>query len=313
MRPGKRSHEQGSGPRKRTAATSPAIEQTQKTPANTEPTIHHPEYITPASFGSSGSGAASHQTVIIITSLDDVVSKLASERDECAVALCSAARTLQRGVQAEIRRLCTPWGVQQTEKKASGKHGRRADGVLINELKSVFIAKATEHFRTISKNIATEQFVTGSIAQFSLESAITQTLHRIKAITGDIEVLARVVDHACHSQQCISHVVSAMCQEAAWKTTRDLRNDQPLDACGYIAADAVCRLREAAFAEADGWHHMRLPDYARQECIDRGNKLLHKTDLDRILNSDQVNRLVRHFSHLDQRDGGPVQSRSITF
>ena len=51
-----------------------------------------------------------------IKSLADVVSKLASECDESAVALCSAARTLQRGVQAEIRNLCRPWGVQLTAK-----------------------------------------------------------------------------------------------------------------------------------------------------------------------------------------------------
>ena len=102
-----------------------------------------------------GSSAASAD--VAITSLDDVVSKLASERDESAVALCSAARTLQRGVQAEIRRLCTPWGVQLTEKKASGQRGRRADGVIKTELTAAFIEKASEHFRSIPVSIATEQ------------------------------------------------------------------------------------------------------------------------------------------------------------
>ena len=92
-----------------------------------------------------------------------------------------------------------------------------------------------------------------------------------------------------------------MCREAKWKISRDLCNDHPFDACGYIAADAVCRLREAALAEANGWHRMKLPDYARLECIDRGNQVLRKRNLDRILDSDQVNRLVRHYSHVDQR------------
>ena len=92
-----------------------------------------------------------------------------------------------------------------------------------------------------------------------------------------------------------------MCREASWKISEDLFNDQPLDACGYIAADAVCRLREAALAEANGWHSMKLPDYAGLECIDRGNQVLRNRNIHRILDSDQVNRLVRHFSHLDQR------------
>ena len=61
---------------------------------------------------------------------------------------------------------------------------------------------------------------------------------------------------------------------AAWKISADLCNDQPLDACGYIAADAVCLLRNAALAEANGWHDIQLPDYAQLECISRGNNVL---------------------------------------
>ena len=45
---------------------------------------------------------------ITIKCLADVVSKLASATDESAVALCTAARTLQKGVQAQIRNLCKP-------------------------------------------------------------------------------------------------------------------------------------------------------------------------------------------------------------
>ena len=97
------------------------------------------------------------------------------------------------------------------------------------------------------------------------------------------------------------HRVVAMCREAKWKISSELCKDQPLDACGYIAADAVCRLREAALAEANGWHHMKLPDYASLECIERGNQVLRKGHLDRILDSDQVNRLVRRYSYVDQR------------
>ena len=92
-----------------------------------------------------------------------------------------------------------------------------------------------------------------------------------------------------------------MCREAAFNTSTDLCSDQPLDACGYIAADAVCCMREAALAEANSWHCMKLPDYADLECVRRGNQVLGKKDLDRILDSDEVNRLVRRYSHLDQR------------
>ena len=75
------------------------------------------EHITHASRASTpevppGSGTVSHPTHSAISSLDDVVAKLASERDESAVALCGAVRTLQRSVQADMRKLCKPWGVQ---------------------------------------------------------------------------------------------------------------------------------------------------------------------------------------------------------
>ena len=52
---------------------------------------------------------------------------------------------------------------------------------------------------------------------------------------------------------------------------------------------------------ANSWHHIQLPDYAQPECISRGNKALRKTSDDRILDVDEVNRIVRYYSHLDQR------------
>ena len=114
-------------------------------------------------------------------------------------------------------------------------------------------------------------------------------------------ILIRVIDHACSSEHSISYRVVAMLRLAHWKISTDLFNDQPLDACGYIAADAVCRLREAALSETNSWHTIQLPDYAQLECISRGNKVLHKQDDQRILDTDEVNRLLRHYSHLDQR------------
>ena len=99
----------------------------------------------------------------------------------------------------------------------------------------------------------------------------------------------------------MSYRLVAMLRLAHWNISADLCNDQPLDACGYIAADAVCRLRDAALSEANSWHDIQLPDYAQLECISRANKVLRKKGDHRILDTDEVNRLVRHYSHLDQR------------
>ena len=60
------------------------------------------------------------------------------------------------------------------------------------------------------------------------------------------------------------------------------------------------RLREAALSEANSWHVQQLPDYAQLECISRGNKVLGKKGDERVLESDEVNTLVRHYSHLDE-------------
>mgnify|MGYP007022703585 CR=1 FL=1 len=225
--------------------------------------------------------ATEHMT---INSLDDVVSKLAFECDESAAVLRNAVQTLQGGVQAEVRNLCNRWNVQLTTKNDNGKYSKRADHILKSELENTFIAKAKEHFRAKAienqpiqlkketdaptsssateraASVATERHTSVSVAteranvEFSIEGAMAEALHRIKSVDGDIEILARVVDHACHSQQCISHRVATMCGEAKWKISTDLCNDQPLDACGYIAADAVCRLRGAALSEANRWH-----------------------------------------------------------
>ena len=104
------------------------------------------EHIAPASYGSAGE-ASSGCGDMTIESIDDVVSKLSSDCDESAAALRNAVQTLQRGVQAEIRNLCKPWGVQLTAKNDNGKYSKRASAVLKSELKDTFIAKAKEHFR----------------------------------------------------------------------------------------------------------------------------------------------------------------------
>ena len=209
--------------------------------------------------------ATEHMT---INSLDDVVSKLAFECDESAAVLRNAVQTLQGGVQAEVRNLCSRWNVQLTTKNDNGKYSKRADHILKSELENTFIAKAKEHFRAKAtenqliqlkketdaptSSSATER--AASVAtehakvEFSIEDAIAETLHRIKSIDAHIEILVRIVDHACHSQQCVSHRVATMCREAKWKISTDLFDDQPLDACGInpslgISGDACISSR----------------------------------------------------------------------
>ena len=238
--------------------------------------------------------------------------------------LVNAAQTVLKGSQKDIRDLCKSWGVQLRIQQRY-----RPTGTLKQELKTALIKRAmklkseteasaggaaTERaeiqvragdalaeaprspIQVAAESTATEH----AGAEFCLEAAIVGTLRSLSAIHGDSEILVRVVDHACHSEQCISHRVAAMCREAQWNVSEELCNDQPLDACGYIAADAVCRLREAALSEANLWHRMQLPDYARLECIDRGNRVLRNRAHERILDSDQVNQLVLHYSHVDQ-------------
>ena len=187
--------------------------------------------------------------------------------------------------------------------RAKATENQPLQHALTDHTSAIQMKKGTE---APASSAATEPHTSVSVAteranvEFSIEGAMAEALHRIKSVDGHIEILARIVDHACHSENCISHRVAAMCREANWQTCAELYNNQPLDACGYIAADAVCRLRSAALAELNGWHGIGLPDYSHLECIHRGNQILNMRSDDRILNSDQVNRLVRHYSQLDQ-------------
>ena len=71
-----------------------------ETPAATE--HNPPALLGPTCEAPPGSGD------MIIESLADVVSKLADECEESAVALCKAARTLRRGERDEVRNLRRP-------------------------------------------------------------------------------------------------------------------------------------------------------------------------------------------------------------
>ena len=123
----------------RIARKRAATDLTPETPAATE--HNPPALLGPTCEAPPGSGD------MIIESLADVVSKLADECEESAVALCKAARTLRRGERDEVRNLCRPWGVQMG-RRIDGKYKRRELDVLKSELTATFIEKAREHFRT---------------------------------------------------------------------------------------------------------------------------------------------------------------------
>jgi len=328
---GKRAQDRRNSPRKRATTTSPATEQTSDdamTPASEPLALSQSTALSQSSASTDSSrlpilpileenreptGHAATEHIAVETEasmpMDDIVTELALQQTDDAQAVTSAVRIIQEGKQSEIRKLCKPWGVQLREKKASGKQGYRPDDILKQELKIV-LTKRTIQLKSQSdqsKRDVKEATSPGGTAteharaEFAFEDAVADALQRIRTSNPNRQIMARVVDHACHSETCISHRIAAMCREASWKTTVDLYNDQPTDACGYIAADAVCRLRETALADANSWHHSPLSDYSQLQCIERGNKVLRKGSDDRMLEADQVNRLVRHYSHLDKR------------
>ena len=113
-----------------------------------------------------------------------------------------------------------------------------------------------------------------------------------------VQLLVRIVDHASGSLMSASNRTAALCRRVGWRTRADLACDQPMDACGYIAADIVSRLREAALSQPDGWMSAPLPDYCELACVRRGEAVLRRPSADRVLESDDVNLLVRTYSHL---------------
>ena len=125
-----------------------------------------------------------------------------------------------------------------------------------------------------------------------------ELLRRLSARSGHANMNARIIDHACSSPSCVSHRIANNMTAAGWRTRAELCCDQPMDACGYTAADANVRLRDAALSKLNGWMQSSLPDYSGLEGVVRGESILHKHFGDRILDSDDVNMRVRHYSHL---------------
>ena len=255
---GKRPQDQSSAHGKRSATTtSPATELTGNilTIPDTESNEQSMDAVTERVSPELDSNDATTASCPAIESLDDVIANLGPRQGEGEPfqTLYAHAQRLQNAKSRHIRVMCKPYGVVLHAKK-QGKWPKRSDADLKRDIQEKLIERArvlSIRPASTAHSDATER----AGAEFVLEDAVADALRLIRAITQNREIIAGVVDHACHSQTCISHQIATMCQEANWKTSVDLCSDQPLDACGYIAADAVCRLREQALAEADSWHH----------------------------------------------------------
>ena len=104
-------------------------------------------------------------------------------------------------------------------------------------------ALATEQLQAVA--LAAEQ----RLPTFS-DDEISRKLRSRAVKAGPAAV--RIVDHASACSTSVSNRVAAICTSAGLHVRADLSCDQPTDACGYIAADAVVRLRDAALAETQG-------------------------------------------------------------
>ena len=138
-------------------------------------------------------------------------------------------------------------------------------------------------------------------APWSFDNAKIGCQRRMRASGTKIHV--RVIDHACASPNSISKQIVDMFRSEKIHVVADLSDAQPVDSCGYIAADAITRLREAALALAAGWMDFRLPDYSSTECVQRGNSILKRRAVVQasVLLADDVNQLVRSYTTLDER------------
>ena len=94
--------------------------------------------------------------------------------------------------------------------------------------------------------------------EFEIDASIDATLLLLAQCTSNARIIARIVDHARATVDAVSAKLADMCARAEWSTTSELCSDQPVDACGYIAADDVCQLREAPLAETNGCYTARL-------------------------------------------------------
>ena len=153
--------------------------------------------------------AASAETTMDMQAVVTEFSQLATDD---ARELVHAAQIILTGNQKDVRNLCNPWGVQLTEKKC-----KRPMETIKQELKMAVTKRAKK--LNMEHGVAEHTEVDGRAddaleetlkESFCIETAMDETLCRIKAIHSDFEFLVRVVDHACFSNQCVSFRIANM-------------------------------------------------------------------------------------------------------
>ena len=227
-------------------------------------------------------GEQKQQTPYI--SLQQIIKLCDALDDDEASTIALAAKTLLKCSQQQFRGLCSVWGVSR----------RRPGGRTTGE-RPVRECKAELHAKLSQRALELQEKKSCGPA-FCFTTASRSTLQQLQQIPNRQTLLARVIDHACHSEDSISQLVVKMLRQAEMQVQANLAADQPMDACGYIASDAVQHLRQWSLAEANSWWHTSLPDYSSMDCIAKGQSVLQCDH--RILESDEVNRLVREYCNI---------------
>ena len=227
-------------------------------------------------------GEQKQQTPYI--SLQQIIKLCDALDDDEASTIALAAKTLLKCSQQQFRGLCSVWGVSR----------RRPGGRTTGE-RPVRECKAELHAKLSQRALELQEKKSCGPA-FCFTTASRSTLQQLQQIPNRHTLLARVIDHACHSEDSISQLVVKMLRQAEMQVQANLAADQPMDACGYIASDAVQHLRQWSLAEANSWWHTSLPDYSSMDCIAKGQSVLQCDH--RILESDEVNRLVREYCNI---------------
>ena len=213
MLSGKRPRQEDDAAKKRSTTISPATEQTSGDGPPRQASISVAESEAATEHIAAGSNT--------MMSMESIVAELNAHSTDDERDVINAAQTILKGNQNDIRTLCRPWGVQLTLKKV-----KRPMETIKQELKMAVTKRAkklnmehgiAEHTEvdaraddalaeTLKESIATEH----ASAEFCIETAMDETLCRIKAIHSDFEFLVRVVDHACFSNQCVSFRIANM-------------------------------------------------------------------------------------------------------
>ena len=252
-----------------------------------------PESLDRLANGNDDANSTEEKKETLHMSLQEIMSLCDGVHNEDARKIVLAATTMQHGNQQAITPFFSAWGVQH---RNAGERKNRP----LRDLKAELHAKLAKRVRELQEkescNSSSEHRPTTSVPSFCFAGTTRSMLQELQQLPNRDTLLARVIDHACSSEESISRAIVEMLQQAEMKVLANLAADQPIDACGYIASDAVQHLRHLSLAEADSWWNTRLPDYTTGDCIAKGQAVLQCGH--RILDSHEVNRLVREYCNI---------------